>query len=46
MFNIDTALIFILLIHFLADFGLQTHEQASGKSTSLVWLTKHVAFIV
>ena len=24
-------LIFMLLIHFLADFGLQTHEQATKK---------------
>jgi hypothetical protein len=33
---------FILLIHFLADFALQTHEQASKKSSSLVHLHQHV----
>jgi hypothetical protein len=38
----EQLFIFILLIHFLADFALQTDEQAKGKSTSLSWLTKHV----
>ena len=39
-------LIFMLLIHFLADFGLQTHEQATkkGEGTSPFnkWLFYHV----
>lgn len=37
-----STLLFVLMIHFLADFGLQTEEQATGKSTSLKWLTYHV----
>lgn len=28
------VVIYILLIHFLADFGLQTHEQATNKSVN------------
>ena len=38
-----STLIFILLIHFLADFGLQTHDLATKKSTDIIWLTYHVA---
>ncbi len=38
----DQIFIFILLIHFLADFALQTDEQAKGKSTDPKWLTYHV----
>ena len=34
--------IFILLIHFLADFALQTSDQAKLKSTSCFWLSMHV----
>lgn len=36
-------IVFILLIHFLADFALQTDEQAKKKSTSTKWLTYHIA---
>jgi len=38
-----SVIIFILLIHFLADFGLQTHEQAKNKSSNNLYLFYHVA---
>lgn len=38
----ESLFIFILLIHFLADFGLQTHEQAQGKSKDVIPLVQHV----
>ena len=31
MMVLEFVFIYILIIHFLADFGLQTHEQAVGK---------------
>lgn len=36
-----TGLIFILLIHFLADFCLQTSDQATQKSTNVHALFRH-----
>lgn len=38
-----SVIIFILLIHFLADFGLQTHEQTQNKSSDNLYLFYHVA---
>lgn len=38
----DFLVVYIVLIHFLADFGLQTHEQATKKSTDVKFLTYHV----
>lgn len=38
----ESLFLFILLIHFLADFGLQTHEQAQLKSTQWKPLFYHV----
>ena len=37
------TIVIILLIHWLADFALQTHDQATKKSTSLSYLTFHVS---
>jgi hypothetical protein len=33
--------IYLLLVHFIADFVLQTNEQASRKSTSIWYLLEH-----
>lgn len=38
----ERLFLFILLIHFLADFGLQTHEQATKKSSDWLMLFYHV----
>jgi len=38
-----TIIVYILMIHFLADFGLQTSDQATLKSTNVKQLTMHVS---
>lgn len=38
----ESLLIFMLLIHFLADFGLQTTDQAQKKSVDIIPLAQHV----
>ena len=40
-FNISPFLVFILFAHFFADFALQTHEQALGKSQKWIPLLQH-----
>lgn len=37
----ETLLLYILLIHFLADFGLQTHDQATNKANDIKYLIYH-----
>lgn len=45
--TIESLLIYILLLHFLADFALQTHGQATGKGEGKSffnkWLFYHVS---
>ncbi len=46
MISIGTAIfagLFIILIHWLADFHMQTHEMSMNKSKSNLWLTAHVS---
>lgn len=37
----DQLFIFIILIHYLADFGLQTHQQSKMKSEKFIYLLDH-----
>jgi len=39
---IDFIFVYIILIHFLADFALQTNDQAVKKSSSVKYLLFHV----
>lgn len=39
--KLEFILMYILLIHFLADFALQTYQQAVNKSTDVVQLAYH-----
>lgn len=42
MISID-VIIAVLFVHWTFDFVYQTDKQAKGKSTSVVWLGKHIA---
>ena len=44
--NTTQLFILILVIHFLADFALQTHEQAQGKGEGTDFLNKWLAYHV
>lgn len=35
-------LLFLFIIHFIADFGLQTRKMGLNKGKSLMWLSMHV----
>lgn len=41
MIEVKTVL-FLIIVHFLADFALQTHNQATKKSSSNLYLSYHV----
>lgn len=41
--SIDFYIIYFLLVHFLGDFALQTHEQSTNKNSSNHWLFLHVS---
>ena len=41
MFYNFHAILIILVIHYLGDFVLQTHEQSQRKSTEVKWLLYH-----
>lgn len=38
----EIVLLSILFVHFVADFIMQSDEQAKGKSVSIYWLSEHV----
>lgn len=40
--TIEHVLLYILLVHYIADFGMQTNWQARNKSHDVVALTYHV----
>jgi len=41
--NVEYQILALLFLHWVADFLLQSHQMASNKSSSIYWLTVHVA---